>query len=213
MSQEESSQNPGRDLISGLTQFLVLLVLRNGPQHGYELATILEPVYGRRLSPGTIYPLLKRMEKKGYVQSRTKTVSGRERKIYVLTRSGRVAMENAQDALKEMVRGRGPNLDQDDLGAELLDSLAQFRILLVLDKDPMHGYELVDKIESFFGRKIALGTIYPSLHRLAEKGYIESQSEWEGERERKVYQLTTFGERAFSHALDEISKIVEGVII
>ncbi|MHA1557383.1 MAG: hypothetical protein ACTSPM_10675 [Candidatus Heimdallarchaeota archaeon] len=37
----------GHELISGLTQLLVLLILKKGPQHGYELASMLEPIYGQ----------------------------------------------------------------------------------------------------------------------------------------------------------------------
>ena len=213
MTEKKASTKPGRELISGLTQFLVLLILKNGPLHGYELASILEPIYGRRLSPGTIYPLLQRMENKEYIQSKTTTVSGRQRKTYVLTRLGRIALEHAHESLRKMIRGENLEVDQDFPGSELLDSLAQFRILLILDQSPLHGYELVDKIESFFGRRIALGTIYPSLHRLVEKGYIESKSEWEGERERKVYELTLIGKDAINYALQEITRIAEDEIL
>lgn len=207
---EESSL--GTELISGLTQLLVLMILKKGPQHGYELCSILEPIYGRRLSPGTIYPLLQRMENKEYIQSRTAVVSGRKRKTYVLTRLGRIAMENAQESLQCLLKGENPNFDEETPGTELLKSLAQFRILLILDESPLHGYELVEELDNYFGKKIALGTIYPSLHRLVEKGFIESKSEWEGDRERKVYELTGYGKAATEAASVEIARIASGEI-
>ena len=199
----------GQELISGLTQLLILMILKNGPQHGYELASILEPIYGRRLSPGTIYPLLQRMETKEYIQSRSLIVSGRKRKTYVLTRMGRIALDNAHSSLKSIVKSENPNIESDAPGIELLKSLAQFRILLILDQSPLHGYELVEKLDDYFGQKIALGTIYPSLHRLVEKGYIESKSQWEGDRERKVYELTSAGRDATKTALEELNRIAD----
>lgn len=202
----------GHELISGLTQILVLLILKKGPQHGYELASMLEPIYGRRLSPGTIYPLLQRMETKEYIQSRSTTVSGRKRKTYVVTRLGRIAMDNAQNSLKCIIVNQPSNLDADAPGVELLKSLAQFRILLILEQSPLHGYELVEKLDNYFGQKIALGTIYPSLHRLVEKGYIESKSQWDGDRERKVYELTDVGKNATKIALVEVTRIAEDTI-
>ncbi len=211
-SNRNSVPEIGHELISGLTQLLVLLILKKGPQHGYELASMLEPVYGRRLSPGTIYPLLQRMKTKEYIQSKSTVVSGRKRKTYVVTRLGRIAMDNAQDSLHCIINNKAPNLDTDAPGEELLKSLAQFRILLILKLSPLHGYELVEKLANYFGQKIALGTIYPSLHRLVDKGYIMGKSHWEGDRERKVYELTETGKNATKIALVEVTRIVDDTI-
>lgn len=197
----------GKELCSGLTQLLVLRILRKGPLHGYELASNLEPIYGRRLSPGTIYPLLQRMEKKEYIESHISTVSGRQRRTYVLTRLGRIALENAQNYLEDFITKHRASLDEDSLGYELLKNLAQLRLLVLLSDSPMHGYELAEQLEQKFNQQIAFGTIYPSLHRLVEKGYIESKSQWEGDRERKVYSLTTFGKNAMNYALERLSII------
>jgi DNA-binding PadR family transcriptional regulator len=198
----------GRELVSGLTQFLVLKILKMGPQHGYELATILEPIYGRRLSPGTIYPLLKRMQKKDYLESRKKMVNGRQRRTYLLTRLGRIALQNVQSVLEKIIEKESSSLDDDTPGSELLKTLAQFRILWILDTSPMHGYELVDQLDHYFGQKIALGSIYPSLHRLESKGYIESKVKLDGQRERKVYDLTPKGKKAITGALAYLTKVV-----
>ncbi len=210
--EKKTPQEAGHELLSGITQLLILLILRRGPQHGYELASILEPFYQRRLSPGTIYPLLQRMESKEYIQSRTTTASGRTRKTYIITRLGRIAMENAHECLQSIINDEKAQLDQDTPGNELLKSLAQFRILLILDKSPLHGYDLIEKLDEFFGQKIALGTIYPSLHRLVEKDYIFAKSEYDGDRERKVYDLTPLGREATKHAFLEITRIVTGEI-
>jgi len=205
-----SSGKVGHELLSGLTQLLILLLLRRGPLHGYELTSLLEPVYGRRLSPGTIYPLLQRMEQKEYLLSHALVVAGRKRKTYVLTRLGRIALENALAALRRIVSGLPPELSPAEPGFELLKSLAQYRILLILDRSPLHGYELVEQLASFFGQKVALGTIYPSLHRLVEKRYILSTSEFSGERERKVYELTPLGKEALKHAHADLLALSEG---
>ena len=155
-NKNDSEPETGQELISGLTQLLILLILKKGPQHGYELASMLEPIYNRRLSPGTIYPLLQRMETKEYIQSKSIVVSGRKRKTYVLTRLGRIALDNALESLQCIISNKNPNLDADTPGVELLKSLAQFRILLILDQSPLHGYELVEKLDNYFGQKIAL---------------------------------------------------------
>ncbi len=198
------------DLISGLTQLLILLILKKGPQHGYELASLLEPIYGRRLSPGTIYPLLQRMQdKKEYVHSRAEIVSGRKRKIYTSTRKGRIALNTAIEILRCVISNQNPDIDEDEPGVELLKNLAQYRILLILDQSPLHGYKLVEKLDTLFGKKIALGTIYPSLHRLIDSGYILSNSQWTGDREKKVYDLTSTGKQVLKQAHQIIVQIAD----
>ena len=67
-------------------------------------------------------------------------------------------------------------------------------------------------MDDYFGQRIALGTIYPSLHRLVEKGYIISKSKWDGDRERKVYELTSQGKTAVRNAHVEISQIATDTI-
>lgn len=212
LNESNTQENIGHELLTGLTQLLILLILKHGPQHGYELASRLEPIYGRRLSPGTIYPLLQRMENKEYIQSTTMIVSGRKRKTYVSTRMGRIALDNAQETLQSIIDIKSPKIEADAPGIELLKSLAQFRILLILEQSPLHGYELVEKLDDYFGQKIALGTIYPSLHRLVEKGYIISKSKWDGDRERKVYELTSQGKTALRTAHVDISQIAADTI-
>jgi DNA-binding PadR family transcriptional regulator len=206
-----ASRKVGLDLLSGLTQLFVLLILKKGPQHGYELNNRLEPIYGGRLSPGTIYPLLqKRMEeKKDYIQSRTTIVKGRKRRTYIITRTGRLALANALNILKCIINNEKPMVNPDEPGIELLKNLAQYRILYILDQSPLHGYKLVAKLDELFGKKIKLGTIYPSLHRLIDAGYITSKSKWTGDREKKVYDLTPLGKQALDNAHDVVIQIAQ----
>lgn len=81
-----------KSLLSGSTPMLVLSLLKDGDKYGYEM---IEELAKRSddtflLKEGTLYPLLHTLEKRGFVHSYTKTVpSGRERKYYRLTHSGR----------------------------------------------------------------------------------------------------------------------------
>ena len=70
--------------------------------------------------------------------------------------------------------------------------------LLVDDDEPLHGYEIIRRLESrsqgYFSFKE--GLIYPTLHRLEQAGLLESR--WLGEpgtRRRKVYTVTDQGRR------------------
>ena len=70
--------------------------------------------------------------------------------------------------------------------------------LLVDDDEPLHGYEIIRRLESrsqgYFSFKE--GLIYPTLHRMEQAELLESR--WLGEpgtRRRKVYTVTEQGQR------------------
>jgi len=70
-------------------------------------------------------------------------------------------------------------------------------ILGILDRNPMHGYELkrvLDQHVSLFW-PVKLAAIYPSLHRLEEDGLVthRTQATPEGRPDRKVYSITGVG--------------------
>jgi DNA-binding PadR family transcriptional regulator len=80
--------------LHGHLDALLLSVLEGGSLHGYAVIEALKARSGGALSlpTGTVYPALRRLERAGYVDSEWSTVSGRERRTYRLTGSGRKAL-------------------------------------------------------------------------------------------------------------------------
>ncbi|GGE63134.1 PadR family transcriptional regulator [Priestia taiwanensis] len=60
------------------------------PQYGYSLVTILKEK-GFDVEPGTLYPLLRRLEKQGLLESHWDTNETRPRKYYLLSENGNEA--------------------------------------------------------------------------------------------------------------------------
>ncbi|GGA77868.1 PadR family transcriptional regulator [Ornithinibacillus halotolerans] len=58
------------------------------PQYGYSLVTMLDEK-GVPVEPGTLYPLLRRLEKQGLLDSSWDTNETRPRKYYVLSEMGK----------------------------------------------------------------------------------------------------------------------------
>lgn len=89
-----------KSLLSGSTPLLILSLLKDSDKYGYEM---IEELAKRsddtfQLKEGTLYPLLHNLEKEGFVRSYTKnSPSGRERKYYHLTRSGRANLEQKEE--------------------------------------------------------------------------------------------------------------------
>jgi len=69
----------------------------------YGLAMIEELArHGHRLSPGTLYPILHGLEKKGYLRSTERRLRRTVRRMYRITPSGRRALEAAKEKVYEL---------------------------------------------------------------------------------------------------------------
>ncbi len=80
--------------------------------------------------------------------------------------------------------------------AELLQGTLDLLILRTLECGPLHGVGVSDRIEQVSRGVFVVGpgSLFPALHRLAEKGWIKGEwSELEGKRRVKTYTLTSSG--------------------
>lgn len=59
--------------------------------------------HGHDISPGTLYPLLHRMEADGLITSREDVTNGHVRRVYTATDLGRTELARCIDALQELV--------------------------------------------------------------------------------------------------------------
>lgn len=81
-----------RQLLKGSTEMLILATLAEGPKHGYLITQSLRDHSDDQFqfSAGMLYPLLHKLESKGWIQgSWEQTDGGRKRKFYDLTKKGR----------------------------------------------------------------------------------------------------------------------------
>src|SRR5687767_16009504 len=79
---------------------------------------------------------------------------------------------------------------------DLLQGTLDLLILKTLTWGPAHGYAIARWIEQLTGEvlKIGEGSLYPALHRLEERGWVESAWELSDTKRRtKVYRMTTEG--------------------
>ena len=59
--------------------------------------------HGYSISPGTLYPVLHRLEKEGYLESSSKVVNGRMRKYYQATAEGKLVLEQSKKKIRELI--------------------------------------------------------------------------------------------------------------
>jgi DNA-binding PadR family transcriptional regulator len=90
-----------QDLYSGLIRLHVLHHAAEEPIFGLGMIEELGR-HGYRISPGTLYPLLQRLEKKGYLRSTEKRDGKSRRKVYRATPLGRKALTAAKSKVREL---------------------------------------------------------------------------------------------------------------
>lgn len=90
-----------RDLYSGFMRLHILHHATAGPIFGLGMLEELGR-HGYRISPGTLYPLLHGLEKKGYLRSKQERKGKSLRKIYRATPRGRKALAAAKEKIREL---------------------------------------------------------------------------------------------------------------
>jgi PadR family transcriptional regulator, regulatory protein PadR len=90
-----------RDLYSGLIRLHVLYHSIKEPVFGLGMLEELAR-HGYRISPGTLYPLLHGLEKKGYLKAREQRNGKSRRTVYRATPKGKRALKQAKDKVREL---------------------------------------------------------------------------------------------------------------
>ena len=87
MTNTEALENVVLELRRGVIVLAVLSQL-DSEQYGYSLLKMLAGL-GLEIDQGTLYPLLRRLEAQGYLQSVWKLEEARPRRYYVISAAGR----------------------------------------------------------------------------------------------------------------------------
>ena len=96
---------------------------------------------------------------------------------------------------------------QKEVSTKLMKGLLDLITLQLLSNKPMHGYEVITKIRKNFGVYFGPSTIYPLLAALEKKGYVDFNWNMDFERPRKVYSLTTNGQKMLDYSEDSLNMI------
>ena len=97
---------PDRELKKGSAELLVLSLVEARARHGYEIAKLIESRSGGtlRFNIASLYPLLYRLEKRGWIQGRWVEKTGqRRRRYYKLTPAGRLILQQQRNSWLEFV--------------------------------------------------------------------------------------------------------------
>src|SRR5689334_9982 len=91
-----------REILLGFWKVHILHHASEGPLHGQWMLNELHH-HGYEISPGTLYPLLQRMQRLGWLQSRSNPRGGkRARRDYRLTAKGEKVLELVREQIREL---------------------------------------------------------------------------------------------------------------
>jgi transcriptional regulator len=95
-----------RELKKGSAELLILSLIEHRPRHGYEISKLIEQRSEGvlKFNVASFYPLLYRLEKRGFISGRWVEKAGqRRRRYYQLTAQGKTVLKEQRSSWTEFV--------------------------------------------------------------------------------------------------------------
>ena len=105
---------PKIDLLQGTLDLLILKTLALESRHGCAITERIEQITKDVLSikPGSLYPALRRIERRGWIKAKWGTSENNRRaKYYELTKSGRKQLEAEESDWRKLITAVGDILE------------------------------------------------------------------------------------------------------
>jgi DNA-binding PadR family transcriptional regulator len=96
-SEDKTTQSWMKEAQKGYIRMGLLILINRKPSHGYE---IMKEIDNRTKgfwapTPGGVYPILRDLEKSGYIKGQWETQRNRRLKVYKITKSGQAILKRA----------------------------------------------------------------------------------------------------------------------
>jgi PadR family transcriptional regulator, regulatory protein PadR len=100
--------------------------------------------------------------------------------------------------------------------SELLQGTLDLLVLKSLAGGPMHGWGIARRIQqvSQDALEVGQGSLYPALHRLEYRGWVEAEwGESENNRRAKFYSLTKKGRKQLEQEIAEWERLTAAIAL
>jgi len=103
-----------RGVVRGMLPMYLLLLLKDRPYHGTELMKVIADMShgGWKPSPGSVYPMLKKLEQEGLISGTWKSGRAAATRVYRVTEKGRSELGDIQQQLLSELRQVGDTIRQ-----------------------------------------------------------------------------------------------------
>ena len=89
---------------------------------------------------------------------------------------------------------------------ELLSGLIRLHILHHAAEGDIYGQWMIEELARH-GYRMSPGTLYPLLHGMEERGYLQSRQERAGRSVRRLYRATSLGREALALAREKVREL------
>ncbi|MCL2134176.1 MAG: PadR family transcriptional regulator [Candidatus Bathyarchaeota archaeon] len=91
-------------LTKNLLDLIVLQLINQQAMHGYQIITKTHQIFGANFGPSTIYPLLTKLEKKGYLHSNWNMNAEKPCKVFTITTTGKNIITYTENSLNNICK-------------------------------------------------------------------------------------------------------------
>ena len=99
----------------------------------------------------------------------------------------------------------------DALVRDIFLAFMRIHVLHHAAEGPIYGVEMIEELARH-GYQIGPGTMYPTLHALREKGYLDEERRVVGGKVRKYYHITETGRQALALVRPKVRELVGEVL-
>jgi DNA-binding PadR family transcriptional regulator len=159
------------------TRLAILGLLQNKGMHGYEIKKLIEewmPGFWS-INYGSIYPELRRLERKGYVKGyREETAKNPPRTVYAITAEGK---EEFKRMMKERLEREAVVKDEFNLLASFFDYLDENEVKEYIQRRRKQHEKALEEAIAF--EEEMRGKVSKYLHALIKRGILHYKAELE----------------------------------
>jgi PadR family transcriptional regulator PadR len=101
---ENASEQLVQRIVRNLLDIHILKLVQAEPMWGYNIIKKFNVMYGIKIRHGALYPLLKKLEKNNFVESKKEVEKGRIRKTYMITEKGKQLIQTYYAILKQQIQ-------------------------------------------------------------------------------------------------------------
>lgn len=89
---------------------------------------------------------------------------------------------------------------------DLYGGLMRLHVLHHARQGPIFGLWIIEELREH-GYHLSPGTVYPMLHGMETKGYLQSTEMRQGRRSRRLYRITPLGRAALAKAKKKVQEL------
>jgi len=101
---ENASERLVQHIVRNLLEIHILRLVQAEPTWGYQIIKKIKALYGIKVRHGALYPLLNKLEKEDYIESRREIQKGRIRKTYTITQKGKQLIQTYYNILRQQIQ-------------------------------------------------------------------------------------------------------------